>query len=194
MKNYLLISLMFVISLIISCGPSDSELEAQKKRTQDSIDQVVEQAKQAAVEEAQYLAEQQRLQAEQEKWEKENQNYSLDELVGTWNVRMTCTSSTCSNTSKGDIRSENWNINYEDGKIAVKVLGNSNTSTYYTGSFDGKNLILQSKLVKDGLFNDKVIAVTEVTLRMNSSNEMTGKREVMNEGPCKILYNLKLIK
>ncbi|MEN6295592.1 MAG: hypothetical protein ABFD61_05630 [Chloroherpetonaceae bacterium] len=188
MRRYLYL-IMLIIS-IYGCGPSKKDLAIQAKRTQDSIDKVIELEKQkAANDERQKIAdEQQKL--EQQKWEEENKTFSIDELVGTWNIKMTCRNSSCPGVSQGEITTETWNINYLRNGIIVKVTGNNNTNSEYKGEFNGKFLTLQSKSIKSGFFSDKTIAVVDVRLKMTSPTELKGTREVVKEGPCKIEYTI----
>lgn len=194
MKMLYLTIFISITILLNSCGKTDEEIALEKKRIQDSIEKVIESAKETAVEEAQQKAESEKRLAEQAEWERKNKKFNVEDLVGTWNVKMSCINSNCQGTNVGDIRSETWYINYEGGRIIVKVSGNSTTNTLYTGTFDGKILKLHYDLIKTGLFKDKTVSVIDATLRMDSPNELIGKRKVLNDGPCNIDYNISLTK
>jgi hypothetical protein len=112
-------------------------------------------------------------------------NVKPEDIVGTWNIVMTCTKLDCEGYVAGNIMTENWNISYIDSSIRVIVTGNTTTASSYQGVLGGNTLSLQSKSSRNK---------TDVVLKIQSGKEMTGTREVINAGyeaPCSIDYSLE---
>lgn len=166
--------------LIGSCGQSQEEIEAEKRRYADSVRLAEQKAK------------------EEERIRLANLRYDKTDLIGEWSVKMECTKSSCDNTKKGDVRAEKWVINFENDIVHVNVLGNRNTDDFYEGTFDGKNLILENHRyeTKQGFWSSKTkkVGAAHIELKMNSKNKLSGEREVLNPGPCQIEYSVELTK
>jgi hypothetical protein len=43
-------------------------------------------------------------------------------LIGKWNVRMTCTETSCPGSAVGDIKTESWVISYEGNYLEAKAM------------------------------------------------------------------------
>ncbi len=185
-------TIYFLILLVIlmSCGPSQDELAKEKQHIIDSIN---------TVNENQRIEEEKMLQKHiQDSIAIANRTYEVKELAGEWSVNMTCTNSDCPNAKEGDIKSESWFISVESGKIKVKTIGNSSTNNIYEGSFDGKNLKLAFDVMttETGFLSSTTqkTADVKVKAKMISTHEMKGIREVLNQTPCKITYEIQMKK
>jgi hypothetical protein len=110
-----------------------------------------------------------------------------EDFVGVWGVTMTATYSSCKNASVGDVKSEEWNINVEQGKVSVVSVGGAGTDLKYEGEFG-----------KDGIFELRNGSQTGVELKGNS-HQLDGQRICARHPPtepqpCAIIYKVKAVK
>jgi hypothetical protein len=113
------------------------------------------------------------------------------QLIGQWNVKMTCTATTCPGSAVGDTKTETWNINYENNLIIARAMVNDKLVRVYTGSYDSTNLMLSEDVT-----NAPAEPVTRLTIRLalTGENTMEGQREIVRENDCRIIYSLQLSK
>jgi len=113
------------------------------------------------------------------------------QLIGEWNVKMTCTETTCPGSAVGDTKTETWNIGYDSSFIVAKAIASDKLVRVYTGSYDGTNLILSEDVA-----NIPSEPATRMTIRLTitDDNSMVGQREIVRENDCRIVYSLQLSK
>jgi hypothetical protein len=112
-------------------------------------------------------------------------------IVGTWNVRMVCTETTCPGSAVGDIRNETWQINYESNKVIAQARASNQLVRIYTGIYTGNTL----ELIEDRQISPSQPATRMVArLRVTSDIKMEGSREILREGDCKIIYSMEMTK
>lgn len=109
------------------------------------------------------------------------------DLMGKWQVKMTCVETNCEGSAIGDVRTENWNISYQNDVAIVEALSNGKVQRLYTGLYNGKEL----QLVSSSAPSETTIAIL---LTPQSEISMRGRREITQAGGCKIFYRLELDK
>jgi hypothetical protein len=113
------------------------------------------------------------------------------DLVGHWNVKMTCTETTCHGSAVGDTKLEVWNIYYNDRRVIAKAMDGQKLVRVYTGAFkDGQLELGEEPDISPG------IPITQMFVRLTSLDSLTmeGQREILRSGDCRILYDLQLKK
>jgi len=112
-------------------------------------------------------------------------------LLGSWNVKMTCTEATCTGSAVGDTRNEQWHISYQDNNIIVRAMSGEQLVRVYTGSHVNGAI----ELTNDAESNASQPAVKMIVrLRMVNNKTMEGQREIIREGNCKIVYAMQMTK
>ena len=113
------------------------------------------------------------------------------QLIGEWNVKMTCTETTCPGSAVGDTKTETWNINYENNLIVAKAIASDKLVRVYTGSYDGTNLTLSEDVA-----NTPSEPATKMTIRLSMTDEIQWKVKeiIVRENDCRIVYSLQLSK
>ena len=110
-------------------------------------------------------------------------------IIGIWNVKMTCTQTTCSGSAVGDTRTEQWTISYEGNSVIVKAMFDDKLIRTYIGA-PAQNTIE----LKDQQTTDSSSTKMTVRLRLTNATTMDGEREIIRENNCKVVYSLQLNK
>lgn len=110
-----------------------------------------------------------------------------NDLTGKWQVKMTCVETNCEGSAIGDVRTENWNISYQNDVAIVEALSNGKVQRLYTGLYNGKEL----QLVSSSAPSETTITIL---LTPTSAISMRGRREITQAAGCKIFYRLDLDK
>lgn len=106
-------------------------------------------------------------------------------ITGTWEVKMTCTETSCPGSAVGDTKNETWELAYQDNRIVARAMVNNELVRVYSGFFTGNTL----ELVETRENNTTQPATRMVVrLRLASENQMEGQREIERIGECKIIY------
>ena len=113
------------------------------------------------------------------------------QLTGVWNVKMTCTETTCPGSAIGDTKTETWEISYQNNVILAKANVGDKLTRVYTGTYNGTNLVLSEDVA-----NTPLEPATKMTIQltMKDNNTMEGRREIVRENDCSIVYDLQLNK
>lgn len=112
-------------------------------------------------------------------------------LTGKWDVKMTCTETTCSGSAVGDVKNEQWEISYQGNKLIAKAMANDQLVRVYTGFYTGNTI----ELVED--VNSAIVpSLTKmiVRLRLKDDAKLEGEREIIREKNCKVVYALQAVK
>lgn len=112
-------------------------------------------------------------------------------LIGRWNVKMTCTETSCHGSAVGDTKSEVWDIYYSRFSIVAKAINANQVTRVYTGRLSNNLLELTDEVPVS-----PSTPATQVIIRLTPSDKgtMEGQREIVRTGDCKILYELQLKK
>ena len=187
-----LIILCFTLVLLCSgCDSKAREEALQKKETE-----LAQKEKQLTLKEKSLqIREEELMQLKQQldsvKTKKDTTLVYNQQLIGQWNVKMTCTETTCPGSAVGDTKTETWNISYENNLIVARAMVNDKLVRVYTGSYDSTNLILS-----EDVMNAPTEPATRLTIRLSltGENTMEGQREIVRENDCRIIYSLQLSK
>lgn len=186
--QFMRILLFAILVFAYACG-GESEVKEVAVINKDSIENAIREDERNKLEDEKQKAEEERIKLE-------NKRYTHEDIAGEWEVIMKAVKSDCEGTTLGDIRTEKWLINFENDFVVINVIGNTNTNKEYSGTFDGKNIIVSAldKVIEKKLFKDetKILGKTTVNLKVENSSLITGKREVVKNGPCQIEYEVKL--
>jgi hypothetical protein len=108
-------------------------------------------------------------------------------IVGTWNITMECTETTCEGSAIGDKKTEQWNITYESNRVVARATVEKRLVRVYTGLFVENSIQLTARQ------NSDTETHIDVTLSPHPTvpNTMEGQRIINQGGKCKIIYQLK---
>lgn len=112
-------------------------------------------------------------------------------LLGTWSVRMRCTETNCPGSAVGDVKTETWEIAYQDRSLIAKAFDNKKLVRIYTGNFKENGAVLN--YTAQGQQADENSNIS-VTLQKPVDNKLNGRREIIGVNQCKIIYDLELRK
>jgi hypothetical protein len=120
---------------------------------------------------------------------KDTVKISYQPLIGLWNAKMVCIETTCAGSAVGDNKAEQWDFSYQSNTIIAKAMVNKNISRVYTGTYTGNSFELTENRT------DTVAPDTRMFVRINiiDSTHMAGQRQIIREGDCRIVYDLKLV-
>lgn len=116
--------------------------------------------------------------------------YNAD-LVGNWSVKMTCTETSCPGSAIGDTKNEQWELAYQNDVLIAKASVRGKLVRVYSGVSTARGIELTAKPTEE-----QADAATRMIVRMqlNSSGKLTGIREILRSGDCRIVYALELSK
>ncbi len=112
-------------------------------------------------------------------------------LPGTWDVKMTCTETSCPGSAVGDTKTETWEIVYQENNVIARAFNNNKLARVYSGFFTGNTLELVEMREST---DDQPATRMVVRLRLSSETQMEGQREIERIGQCKIIYETMLNK
>lgn len=182
-KIKILIHLAFII-ILCSCG-SDEKVKNIRKREK----QINEKEQQLMLFEQQLKLKEEGL-IKREKFidslRKQTDTISLynPDIIGNWQVRMSCIETTCESSAIGDTKTERWNISYKNNIVIAKAITNEKVTRIYTGLFNGTGIQLTAQ-------QSAAETVIKVFLTYPINNKMEGEREIIQGGNCKIIYSLE---
>ena len=107
-------------------------------------------------------------------------------VVGSWNITLTATYSTCDNVKVGDILAQQWVFSAKSGHLEVQVLGAGSTSASYAGDASSDGISLHDNATPDPGGSKATITV-DLT---GDATAMTGRRVVSKSVPCTIMYDV----
>jgi hypothetical protein len=112
-------------------------------------------------------------------------------LIGTWAVKMTCTETSCNVSAVGDTKTEHWNLSYQGNYLVAKVIDKNKLPRIYSGQFNPNSVVMTE-------YRDSSIAAADsrmsVQLNILNDKNMEGKREIIMENDCRIIYTLQMNK
>lgn len=112
-------------------------------------------------------------------------------LVGNWDVKMTCTETTCTGSAIGDTKAEIWDISYQENNVIAKAKVNDELVRVYSGIYTGNTLELSEMLPESAAPTRKII----VRLQLAGESKLQGQREIDRlEENCRIVYTMDMSK
>lgn len=112
-------------------------------------------------------------------------------LAGNWQVKMTCTETTCPGSAVGDTKTEQWNFAYQDNRLVVKAVAGEQLARVYTGYSTASGIELAEENAGAG---NQPAAKMMVRLHRVDDTRLEGQREIIRENDCRIVYALQLQK
>jgi len=180
---------LLLLMLLGSCNFQQRETELQQKG--DSLTK--KEADLAMLEKSLRLKEEELQEREHllDSVQREDTNYIVDPaLMGAWNVRMTCTETTCAGSAVGDTKSEVWRITFQGKWLIAASVVRDQVGRLYTGkyTYDGITLKGDVESEEEAAANTRI----EVRLQVKDPKTIEGVRRIIREGDCVITYNIKL--
>lgn len=112
-------------------------------------------------------------------------------LIGVWQVKMTCTETTCAGSAVGDTKTEQWTISYQGNTIIAKAMDGEKLVRVYTGFYTGNTVELVED--REGISLQPDIKMV-VRLQLVNETTMDGQRDIVRQDDCKVVYALQLKK
>lgn len=113
------------------------------------------------------------------------------DLIGSWQVKMTCVETTCAGSAVGDTKIEQWNIEYQGDHIIAKATAGEKLVRVYSGIASSNRLeLIEHKDSTSMTYDTRMV----VRLRMTDKKILEGQREIIRKDDCKILYSLRMDK
>ncbi len=82
-------------------------------------------------------------------------------IVGTWTAKISAQNSNCRNIRRGDVYTEQWNVNFINRQVTVRAVGSSTGVKAYEGGYIGYDKVrlnsvgsvnsMEMELTQDGL-------------------------------------------
>jgi hypothetical protein len=112
-------------------------------------------------------------------------------IEGKWSVQMTCIQTNCAGSAIGDVKSEQWELQYSGTQLVAKAMADSKLVRVYTGTAKGQSIDLSEERPAAG-----ELPATKMVIRATMVNEKTieGQREIIRNGSCNIIYQLVMSK
>ena len=104
---------------------------------------------------------------------------------------MRCTETNCPGSAVGDVKTETWEITYQDRSLIAKAFDNKKLVRIYTGNFKENGAVLN--YTAEGQQSDENSNIS-VTLQKPVDKKVNGRREIIGVNQCKIIYDLELRK
>jgi len=188
------IYLLSFFCFIIFSGCSLRERETQLDR---KLAEVNEREQQLALRQQTLEAKEQQLNEREKILDSTTKKIAGDSLIlvhpnlpGTWNVKMQCIQTNCQGSAVGDTKNEQWDIRFQDNNIIAGAISNNKLVRVYSGTYSNNTIKLTSQ--EDSV--DSPDTKMTVTLQINNEKDITGQREIIQPGGCRILYSLDLKK
>lgn len=110
------------------------------------------------------------------------------EIAGSWNGKVICTESTCSEYVIGDQRTDIWEFDHDSTQLVAKIINNNNLVRVYSGKFESNEIKLNFKT--DSTAKKKV----EMNILLNdiSDNKIKGTRTIVVDNNCLAKFSVEL--
>lgn len=181
--------LLFSVFLFSGCGLQQREEELKKKEAE-----LNQKEQQLLLREKTLQLKEEELAEKQMKYDTLARDSSLlahPNIPGTWSTKMTCEETTCTGSAVGDTKIEQWIISFESGHIVAKAMADDKLTRVYIGTLNG-NAIELNQASQDSSAKQ----TTMITVRLTIKDEKTleGKREIVRNNDCRIVYALEMNK
>jgi hypothetical protein len=110
-------------------------------------------------------------------------------IIGLWSVKMICSETTCPGSAVGDTKSETWDFYYANNHLIARAMAGDNLVRIYTGTLTGTTIAL-NEVVENTAEAPATKLLVDLTVK--NAKLMEGKREIVRENDCKIVYDLQL--
>lgn len=112
------------------------------------------------------------------------------DITGNWTGKIVCTYSNCTDYVVGDVRTDEWNLSVDDGKIAAKNINKTGVIRMYTGEYDGTRILLASQNTPDAPVNRSF----KIEFGTVSAERLAGTREIQVDQSCTSQFSIELVR
>jgi len=112
------------------------------------------------------------------------------EIAGTWNGKVICTESNCSDYVVGDQRTDIWEFDSDSTQLVTKIINNNNLIRLYSGKFDNNEINLNFKTDSTAKKNVEM----NVLLNDISANKIRGSRTITAGNGCIAKFSVELVR
>ncbi len=112
------------------------------------------------------------------------------DITGNWTGKIVCTHSNCTDYVVGDVRTDEWNLSVDDGKIAAKNINKTGVIRMYTGEYDGTRILLASQNTPDAPVNRSF----KIEFGTVSAERLAGTREIQVDQSCTSQFSIELVR
>ncbi|MBK1897451.1 hypothetical protein [Chryseobacterium paridis] len=111
-----------------------------------------------------------------------------NEISGSWNGKVICTESNCSDYVVGDQRTDTWEFDSDSTQLVSKIINNNNLIRIYSGKFENNEIKLNFKT--DSTAKKKV----DMNILLNdiSDTKIRGTRTVTTDNNCTAKFSVEL--
>jgi hypothetical protein len=114
------------------------------------------------------------------------------EFTGLWSVQMNCIETSCPGSAVGDVKTEQWDISFQDNKTVAKVMDNAKVVRVYEGTSTSNSIEMSLQQTSTG---PNQMTNMVVRLEQSAQNRMKGRREITRVPEnCKIVYAVEMVK
>jgi hypothetical protein len=177
--------LLLLLVFFAACGPSAEQQDMQLRTVQlkQKQDSLIEKEKLLTMKEQELIVREMRLDSLLKKMD--TTGVYDPRLTGNWKVKMTCIETSCTGSAVGDTRTEQWELKYQDYNVMAYAVKDGKVTRTYSGIF--QNELLKLRVQKE----NETEADMNVDLSFANENKMEGKREIVQQDGCKIVYTLE---
>ncbi|GEN69511.1 hypothetical protein [Chryseobacterium rhizosphaerae] len=111
------------------------------------------------------------------------------EISGSWNGKVICTESNCSDYAVGDQRTDIWEFDNDSTQPITKIINNNNLVRLYAGKFENNEIKLSFKTDSTAKKNVEM----NVLLNDISDNKIKGTRTITSDG-CSAKFSVELVR
>ena len=113
-----------------------------------------------------------------------------ENFTGTWNSKIICVESNCSDYVIGDVRTDQWEFDSSASQLIVKTISNKKLTRVYNATYNNNQINLS--YTTDSLA-DKMVDMN-VTLNEISADKIKGVRTVSIDNKCSAKFSVELAK
>lgn len=177
--------LLLLLVFFAACGPSAEQKDMQLRNVQlkQRQDSLTEKEKLLTMKEQELIVREMRLDSLLKKMD--TTGVYDPRLTGNWKVKMTCIETSCTGSAVGDTRTEQWELKYQDYNVMAYAVKDGKVTRTYSGIF--QNELLKLRVQKE----NETEADMNVDLSFANENKMEGKREIVQQDGCKIVYTME---
>lgn len=110
-------------------------------------------------------------------------------FLGSWQVKMVCVETNCPGSAIGDTKVETWQIERHENGMVAKANSGQSLVRVYTGRFANNQLLLSAQQDTSTSSNPSRMIVR---LQQKGQEQLSGTREIIQSGNCRIVYDLDL--
>ena len=111
-------------------------------------------------------------------------------FLGTWNSKVVCIESNCSDYVIGDIRTDQWEFDSDSTQLVVKTINNKKLTRVYNASFE--NNVINMSFSSDSLAQklvDMQVVLSDIT-----DDKIKGTRVITIDNKCSAKFSVELVK